>query len=202
MEPLEAAELIKADYASSADRRVIDSVSALGIDACLIEHAKGPVLICQGSVGGIDWIRNLEFRPQAGEGDSGATWHRGMLGEQRVVWAVMKHYKPKWIIGHSRGGGIGQPLSVSFLARDPECRSIFFAAPRCLVTSHSIERASAWLEFVALSNRIQIFNLANDIVPRLPPFPRFKHFGQVTWLPAVRTMWSHGMRHYIKALTP
>ncbi len=188
MTPLQAARLIAADYAGGEGLRAVYEVSGLGVNARLYDTPHGLVLICQGSVQASDWFRNLTCRPETGAGASGLWWHRGFLGEARLVWAGMQHFRPRWVLGHSRGAGVAQPLGIGFMARDPECRCLMFAAPRCVARGPSHGGIP----------RGQIFNLPNDPVPMVPPWLDF--WGEVTRLPVVRWPLSHRIGWYIKAL--
>lgn len=134
MIPAHALDIIIADYAAgdrteSHERH--DALAVDGLHAGLWRDRDGSLgVVIRGSDSRMNWVRNFQFIPGfTAPGDSGALYHRGMIGDARIVWAWAKGKGIRWVIGHSRGGGVAQIVGPSL-----DVPTLTFGAPMVLAS--------------------------------------------------------------------
>lgn len=156
--PLEAAELIQADYRGELGG-VIESLDLNGVQASIVavgHRADKPVLLIRGSDERCDWVRNFTFAPVAGPGDQ-FMWHAGFLMHAQIAYAFAKGKPLSMVIGHSLGGActelVGAALDLPYWA---------FGAPRALYAPDPGSPRP-------LNIKGTVFWRTDDLVCRLPP---------------------------------
>ena len=182
---LEAIAMIVDDYGG----KWAPESHQLDIDGCQLYFHNG-TLVCRGSDEKRDWWRNLLAFPWTIVGDSGIRWAHGPLVDARVVYAWCKAFgveRIKLIIGHSRGGPVGQVVGYSL-----GIPVWTFASPRALYFGRPKLRAP-----------ITNYLIENDPIRWFYPLARY--VGEVKMLPpAPSTRWAdrHSGRAYLAAMTP
>jgi hypothetical protein len=147
---LSAVRLCGLDY---ADKVAHLEVSNLPGTARVVSYEGRMICICQGSTTFTDWLSNIRVLPtriraqmlsymEDEEVASGVRrrWHRGFLREAERVWYWLHRLDiaPDFIVGHSRGGGVGQILCFSY-----RCPGIFFASPHAAPPTERLPLASS-----------------------------------------------------------
>jgi hypothetical protein len=189
--PLEAAEMILADYAGTLGG-VVATLDIEGCQSVLVSlpgHQVGkPILLIRGSDEKLDWIQNFRFLPEPAPGDS-VWWHRGFLHHAQIAYSWAKDKGVGLVIGHSLGASCVQIVATSLAIE-----GMGFASPKPLFAPSTMQRPK---------NELLVRNWCrtDDTICFLPP-DGFSHVGETFWLkPLTRHLGEdHGIRHYVALL--